>query len=177
MLNDNLINLRALELEDIDTLYKWENNTQLWTISGTLIPISKYQLTQFIQEASLGIYETKQLRLMIELSETKKTVGCIDLFDFDPYHKRAGVGILIHNKEDRQKEYAASALKLLIDYAFDFLSLHQLFCNITVNNKASVKLFTKLGFEIVSVKKDWVWNGNSWEDEYFLQLINELQIK
>ena len=171
MLKDNVIGLRALEPEDIETLYKWENNTDLWTISNILVPISKHQLTQFVQEATQDIYETKQLRLMIDLLATNETIGCIDLFDFDPFHKRAGVGILINDKENRGKNFASSALKLFTDYAFDFLSLHQLYCNITTDNEASIKLFTNGGFEIVSKKTDWIWTGKAWKDEFFLQLV------
>lgn len=173
MLKDSTISLRALEPQDLDILYKWENNTDLWTISNILVPISKHQLTHFIQEATQDIYETKQLRLMIDLLATNETIGCIDLFDFDPFHKRAGIGILINHKKNREKKYASKALKLFIEYVFAYLSLHQLYCNITTDNEASIKLFTNAGFEIVSKKTDWIWTGKTWKDECFLQLINK----
>lgn len=173
MLTNNIINLRALEPQDVETLYLWENNTELWTISNILVPISKHQLIEFVQNSNLDIYETKQLRLMIDLNTNKKTIGCVDLFDFDPFHRRAGVGILINHKENRQKNYGSNALNLLIDYVFEFLGLHQLYCNITADNKASIKLFTNAGFNIISRKKDWIWTGEKWEDEFFLQLINK----
>ncbi len=176
MLKNKNINLRAVEPYDVETLYKWENSSDLWRISNTTVPISKHQLTQFVQEASLGIFETKQLRLIIDFTETKKTIGCIDLFDFDPFHKRAGVGILVFNKEDRQKRAAFDSLNLLIDYAFNFLELHQLYCNILIDNEASLNLFKKVGFSVTAQKKEWFWTGKYWLDEWFLQLLNPNRI-
>ena len=48
-LGDDKITLRALEPEDIELLYSWENDTELWQVSNTLAPFSKYVLTQFIE--------------------------------------------------------------------------------------------------------------------------------
>lgn len=168
--------LRAVEPEDIDILYRFENNTDIWQVSNTLIPFSKNTIRQYIQNAQHDIYTAKQLRLMIDKTDkdgsTLKTVGCIDLFDFDPFHQRAGVGILINSKKDRQSGFAGEALEILIKYAFETLLLHQLFCNISKENTTSLKLFRKHGFEITGEKKEWIKTPGGWENEYLLQLIN-----
>ena len=98
-------------------------------------------------------------------------VGAIDLFDFDPFHFRAGVGILIHNEKDRKLGYATDALHLLSDYAINYLRLHQLYANITADNLASIQLFKNNGFELVGIKKDWRRSLNGWENELMFQKI------
>ena len=146
------IRLRAIEPEDLDLLYKWENDTSVWYLSNTLIPFSKFTLSQYIESARQDIYEAKQLRLIIEFKAEKRPVGAIDLFEFDPFNLRAGVGILISNKEDRKKGYASEALETLIQYCFDILLLKQLYCNITEDNTDSLQLFIKHGFVIAGEK-------------------------
>jgi len=169
------IKLRALELSDIDLLFEWENDTTIWLVSNTIVPFSRFILTKYIERSHLDIYQTKQLRLMIDVQMEKgvETVGTIDLFDFDPFHQRAGVGILIKNKENRQKGYASKALKILINYCFNTLNLHQLYCNIDVANTTSLKLFKKHNFQIIGEKKEWTRYGDKWIGEYMLQLIKE----
>src|SRR5665811_1054943 len=103
------ITLRPLEPEDIDLLYRWENDIEIWEVSNTKTPFSKHILAQYIAESAKDIYETKQLRLIIG-NEKLQAVGAVDLFDFEPYHLRAGVGILIHNKTDQNRGYASDAL-------------------------------------------------------------------
>jgi len=173
MLQGNKILLRALELADAELLYQWENDTSLWHLSNTLTPFSKFTLEQYVMNAHQDIYTIKQLRLMIDLARDgggKNTIGSVDLFDFDPGHRRAGIGILIH-VDYRGKGYASEALDLMIDYGFKTLKLHQIYCNIGVNNEESLKLFRKKNFKLTATKREWNLTPEGWEDEYFLQLL------
>jgi diamine N-acetyltransferase len=171
MLKGENILLRALEPSDVELLYHWENDSSIWQMSNTLTPFSKHVLEQYVANSHLDLYTTRQLRLVINDYKNNKSVGCIDLFDYEPYHKRAGVGVLISCAEDRKKGYAKEALKLLINYTFSYLNFHQLYCNITIDNEASLRLFVQFGFEIIGKKKQWIWDGNDWRDEYILQLL------
>jgi diamine N-acetyltransferase len=165
------INLRALEPEDLELLYGWENNDSYWIISNTVTPFSKYTLKRYLENSHKNIYETGQLRLMIELTAEKKTIGTIDIFDFDPFHKRAGLGILIADEKERKKGYATMSLKCLIGYCFNTLQLHQIYCNILSNNCESMDLFMKVGFVQTGIKKDWIKTADGYLDEHMFQLI------
>jgi len=167
--------LRAAEPVDIDFIYKMENDPQIWHFGNTLMPYSHHQIEQYVLNTEHDIYTEKQIRLMIETNppgSERKIVGAIDLFDFDPLHQRAGIGILII-REEQQKGYAAEALELLIAYCFRILQLHQLFCNITADNPASIHLFEKTGFVKCGMKKEWRLHMNKWVDELTYQLINK----
>ncbi|MEN8204250.1 MAG: GNAT family N-acetyltransferase [Bacteroidota bacterium] len=172
-LENKTISLRAPEPEDLDLLYLWENNTEVWQVSGTLVPFSRYVLKQYLENAGKDIFEMKQLRLIIQLNSNKRPVGAIDLFDFDPHHRRAGIGILVAESSDRRKGYAREALETVTDYCFQALQLHQVYCNIAAGNKGSQKLFTAAGFEVVGEKKEWLKTGDGYKGELLLQLINK----
>lgn len=163
--------LRALEPEDLDFLYRVENNVEVWEMSSTQTPYSRFLIKQYLENAHLDIYEAKQLRLVI-CSNEEKVLGLIDLFDFDPIHQRAGIGILISEEEDRGKGYGAEALKIVVTYAFTILNLHQLYANISEGNIGSMKLFEKEGFVQVGVKKEWNLVKGVYKDEFLYQLIN-----
>jgi diamine N-acetyltransferase len=171
-LNTEKITLRALEPEDLDFLYEIENNESFWEVSHTQAPFSKYVLKQYLENAHLDIFEAKQLRLLIEEKATKNQIGMIDLFDFNPQHKRAGIGILIH-PEFQKKGFASEALKMITSYAFSQLNLHQLYANITSENSYSLALFTKYNFVIVGEKRDWILSEGKFKNEISLQLIND----
>ncbi len=168
LLANDKIRLRPLEPDDIEHLYAWENNTEIWEVSNTLAPFSKYILAQYIRNSAEDIYTAKQLRLVIENNEGQ-AVGAIDLFDFDPYHQRAGVGILIHNTTDRHKGYASAALEVVKKYCQQHLGLHQLYANITADNHSSISLFEKQGFTQSGIKKEWIRTIDGRKDELFYQ--------
>jgi len=170
MLKGNNISLRALEPSDVNVLYRWENDTATWKVSNTMTPFSKHVIEQYIATSHQDIYTSRQLRLMI-CDKDANPVGCIDLFDYDPSHHRAGIGILIADEAERRKGYASEALQLLTKYCQGTLQLHQLYCNIISGNESSIKLFITHKFEITGVKKQWIKAEGSFVDELLLQLI------
>ncbi|MFH1118514.1 MAG: GNAT family N-acetyltransferase [Bacteroidota bacterium] len=165
------VSLRVPEPSDIDVIYGWENDPAVWHVSNTTTPYSRYDIEQFVLNTHHDIFAARQLRLMItDNRQPGEPVGAIDLFDFDPIQRRAGIGILVASHE-RGKGYATEALDLLCNYCFNTLNLHQLYCHISTDNKASIHIFTKAGFEITGTCKDWTWSGKQWNDACFMQLI------
>ncbi|MEE9363321.1 MAG: GNAT family protein [Cellulophaga sp.] len=162
--------LRALELSDLDFLYQLENNTSVWEISGTVTPYSKDVLKLYLENAHRDIYEVKQLRLCV-CENNGTVIGLIDVFDFDPRNKRAGIGIVILEEENRNKGIGAEALSLLVAYGFQKLNLHQWYANVLEDNAASIHLFKKIGFKEVGVKKDWNYYDGSYKNEILFQYI------
>lgn len=173
-LQGDTIVLRALEPEDLEFIYSIENDEDIWEVSNTQTPYSRFLIRQYLENAHQDIYEAKQLRLAICEKDGFTAVGLIDLFDFDPVNQRAGVGIIIHSKENRNKGIGKEALGLLINYAFTRLQVHQLYANIDMENSASISLFTNFGFRLIGIKKDWNKRNNHYSDEALYQLINTL---
>ncbi len=171
MLEGKNIRIRTIEPNDIDILLAWENNTQNWRVSNTFVPFSRKLMEEYIFSAQ-DIFSTKQVRFIIEDLNTKEALGCIDLFDYDPFHLRAGVGILIDEKS-RERGIAKESLEVLKKYCFSHLKLHQIYCTIAASNKASIHLFEKSNFVQAGVKKDWLNFGEKWEDELFYQCFND----
>jgi diamine N-acetyltransferase len=172
ILENDGIRLRAVEPEDLELFYRWENDEANWKQSNTLVPYSRYTLRRYIAGSRKSIYETGQLRLMIDILPEGRTIGTIDLYEFDHYHNRAGVGILIADPADRNKGYASAALACLLNYSFETIGLHQLWCNILENNTESMRLFSRHGFEMCASRKDWVRGSGGYETEHTFQLIN-----
>ena len=114
LLTSNSCKLRAVDPTDLDFIYALENNPALWEVGNTVTPYSKYTIREYLENAHRDIYEVKQLRLAITTHDDQ-IIGVIDLYDFDPFHKRAGVGIVISNEAHRQQGYASDALQMMID--------------------------------------------------------------
>lgn len=172
-LTGNTIYLRALEPDDLEFIYRLENNEAIWEVSNTQTPYSRFLIRQYLENAHQDIYEAKQLRLAICKNGSFEAIGLIDLFDFDPVNSRAGVGIIIQDTDERNKGTGTEALGLLISYAFNKLQLHQLYANIDSGNVASVSLFTNFGFQLIGQKKDWIKRSNNYHDEGLYQLIRQ----
>ena len=174
MIRGNNIILRAMEPQDVDIMMIYENDTEIWPVSGTLVPYSRFTLDQFYKNAIQDIYTSRQLRLAIELiKETHRgqTIGYVDLFDFEPQQRRAGVGILIGDRKERNKGYATEALQLLCKYSMEILNMQQLYCHIENDNKISLRLFEKASFIKCGEIKDWIVFDGQWRDVTMMQYL------
>ncbi len=162
--------LRALEPEDIEVMYGWENDTNVWRDSGTTAPFSRHVLSRLIEEQQFDIYATRQMRLVIEDVATRETVGAVDIFEFDPHNRRAGVGIII-SPPYRQRGFALDALRALERYASEILHLHQLWCSVMEDNTASLALFARAEYEQCGRRREWLLTTNGTVDEILMQKI------
>ena len=192
--------------EDVERLYEWENDVEIWAVSGTTEPFSRAQMERFVERQMEGadLLRTGQLRLMIDVRQADglsradgaaenengsmsgnvsggvsgggafRTAGCIDLFEYDPLNRRAGIGILIYGAENRRKGYAREALGILCRYAREQLRLHQLWCTVGAGNAASLALFRQAGFVETGVRRDWLWSPEGFRDEILLQKILDI---
>lgn len=154
-LENDRMRLRAVEPEDLDVLYRIENDTRFWKHGVSLVPYSRYALREFIRESRQDIYADGQLRLMIEEKSDGRVCGCIDLFAFSAMHARAEVGVLVLPSE-QCRGVASEALTLLKTYAFRFLQLHQLYAYVAERNLPAQRLFSSCGFVLSAVLPDWI---------------------
>jgi diamine N-acetyltransferase len=170
LLANEVIYLRALEPEDLDILYKWENDSEHWNYGSTLTPYSKFTLRDYLSNSAQDFLQTRQLRLIIVEKENNSAIGTIDLYDFDPMNSKAGVGILL-DAPFRNKGYGVQALHLMEEYAFRFLLLKQLYAFVPKNNSPSFKLFERSGYETSGLLRSWLKTSAGFEDVYLMQLL------
>ena len=161
--------LRALEPCDIELLYLWENDPEVWRVGGTTAPLSLERIAQFVAEQSYDLYATRQMRLVIEAEGV--AVGTLDIVEFDPQHLRFGIGILIYAPEARRKGYAHAAIEAIKTYARDTLMLKQIWASVAADNEASISLFERCGFERCGTRKSWLRHPHGYTDQYEYQCL------
>lgn len=161
-----MIKLRAPEQNDTDLLFLWENDSNLFESLPQAAPVSRYQVWQYIQNYQADPFATGELRMMITDGDT--TVGHVDIFDFSPTDRRAGIGIYIDNRY-RHRGIATHALLQLEQYATATLGMHQLWAIITIDNAASIALFTKSGYHSSGRLRSWIRRGSQYTDALIFQ--------
>jgi diamine N-acetyltransferase len=171
ILENKHIKLRALESIDLEALFEIENDSNLWNISDTLAPFSRDLLSKYLEESGKDIFEAKQLRLAISPNGSEELIGLVDLFQFEPHHRRAGLGIIVR-KDKQLKGIATDAVELMTQYAFRFLGLHQVFAQVPANNPGSRRLFENKGFTLSGTLREWMKDKDGFTDVLIYQLMN-----
>jgi diamine N-acetyltransferase len=158
------IRLRKLEPSDLPYLYQWENDASVWADGSNHNPLSQQDLRDYIASTTGDIYRDGQLRLIIEERSTlnlqPSTLGCIDLFDFDPRNRRAAIGMYIA-PEYRGKGVGRAALEALEDYAFGHLNLRVLYAVIASSNIPCSSLYRSAGYQPSTPLASWTLESDA----------------
>lgn len=170
LLSDGTVTLRAMEPADIDTILAWENDTREWTSATTAAPFSRRNIEDYVLTYDADPFSARQLRLMVESEE--RTVGAIDLFDFDPVNRRAGVGLVI-DRRARGCGHAVRALALMSRYASCRLGIHQLWAVTAVENLPARGMLRKAGYTLSGTLRQWLRTPAGYADALFFQLLIE----
>lgn len=161
--------LRALEPSDLELLYLWENDTEVWRVSGSYAPVSRERLKHFIEEQNYDIYATRQMRLIIE--SDGMAIGTLDIVEFDPQNSRFGIGILIYAAENRRMGFARSAIEAIKEYGRTTLFVNQIWASVAEDNKPSIELFLSCNFEQCGLRKAWLRRAEGYVDELEFQCL------
>lgn len=161
--------LRALEPSDLELLYLWENDTEVWRVSGSCAPVSRERLQHFIEEQSYDIYATRQMRLIIESDGV--AIGTLDIVEFDPKNSRFGIGILIYAAENRRMGFARSAIEAIKEYGRTTLFVNQIWASVAEDNKPSIELFRSCNFEQCGLRKAWLRRKEGYVSELEFQCL------
>ncbi len=165
----SLTTLRAIEPEDLDLLYRIENDVRLWNVGTSNVPYSRYVLHDYVAHVTNDIYTDRQVRMMIDNAEGQ-TVGIVDLVNFDPANRRAELGLVILN-DCRRRGYATATLQQIHDYAVRILHLHQLYVYVDERNEASLALFRKMGYCLSGRISDWLFDGEQYHPALLFQYV------
>lgn len=167
-MNTHRVKLRALELEDVEKVFAWENDQEQWNVGVNNHYYSRYAIENYVLSSqNEDVFSSCQVRNIIE-SEDGQSVGCVDLYEIDARHSKAGIGIYI-DKDFRQQGYAKQSLYLLEDYVLNILCLHQLYAVVGEDNTASIKLFKECNYTHTATLQDWLRKGKEFKNVLVFQ--------
>ena len=171
MMQGKIIELRAIERSDVETLYRYENDEQLWQDGFNRHPLSFVALNDFIDRSLEGdIFALRQERLVIADKTSHAPLGCIDAFEFNPYDLTCEIGIVV-DAAHRRKGIATESINLIINYLTNIIGIHTIDAKVRRSNAASVALFRKCGFVETGILPEHVRLADGWDDVVILTYI------
>lgn len=169
LLEDDVLRLRACEPADVQLVYDVENDTAEWETSANVAPVPAHVISRYLQEMTGDFFIDGQLKLVIERKSDGAAVGIFDIYNYDHLSSRAEVGMIVF-APFRGMGYGRRAALAVMEYAFGRLRLNQLYAYFTVDNEASISLYTSLGFEVAGRLRQWFYTGGGYKDAVIMQL-------
>lgn len=170
MLEQNSINLRAVEVEDLEQLRLWRNNVNFRKYFREHSELSKADQLKWYNEVVLPKKHT--LMFSIVEKQTHMLLGACGLCYIDWLRKSADLSIYIgHENIYLDDLYAIDSAKALIKYGFEEIGLHRLWAEVYSHDQMKQKFFETLGFKLDGKHRQTQWSDGVWLDSFFYSLL------
>lgn len=161
--------MRALELDDYQISVKWRNDDSITNLlGGSKWFVSMETEKQWVQNA---IMQNKDIRLAICTVEKDIYIGNIYLTGIDYLNRKAQTQILIGNREYWNNGYGTEAMRLLLEYAFNYKNLRRLEAVVLEDNIGSRKMHEKLGYKKEGILRQSVYKNGQYKNQILYALL------
>jgi diamine N-acetyltransferase len=94
----------------------------------------------------------------------------------DIAEQKAEFGIVIGERACQGKGYGTEATRLMLDYAFNILNLHNVMLKVAAYNEAGIRAYEKAGFQVIGRRREVkMINGKRWDMIYMDCLATEFE--
>ena len=161
------IYLSPINSEDVEKYVYWMNDR---TITDNIARTTA--ITTFESEKEwLASTSKREAKLAIIKKDTDELIGNCSLMDIDRLNRKCTLGIFIGDEENRSMGYGTEALKLLLDFAFNFQNMHSVDLKVFSFNERAIKCYEKLGFKRCGTRHDAYFLNGKYHDEIEMEML------
>lgn len=162
--------LRELTQDDVESVFNCFSHEEVTRYYGQEPFIDLQQAESLVKLFSKNFAEKRGLRWGIERKETKGIIGTIGYNAWSPIHRRAEIGYEIHPDYWR-KGYTQEAVTEIMSYGFEHMDLTRIGAVVFIENEASNKLLTKVGFQKEGILRDYMYQNGQAHDTFVYSIL------
>lgn len=158
MIEGTVVDLRALEMDDLDRCYRWINDREV-----TRFLAMRYQVPYAAEESWLRDRVSRPMSftdrvIFAIVTKDGRHIGNCDIFDASPEERKASVGIMIGEKDCWSQGYGTGAMLALLRFAFDEMNLNRIELRVYAFNERAIRCYEKCGFvrEVVLREEQYI---------------------
>lgn len=162
------IYLSPINLEDVETYVRWLNDFKVTDGVGSSSRLLSLETEKEWIKNNLNTYNFAIIR-----SEDDTLIGNCGINEINQLMQCAVVGIFIGEEENRGKGYGQEALRLLLDYGFDYLNLNNIMLKVFSFNDRAISCYKKIGFKEIGRRRQSYYLKGRFYDEVFMDILKE----
>ncbi|MDP8267193.1 MAG: GNAT family protein [Candidatus Tenebribacter davisii] len=162
--------LSPINIEDAERYSEWLNNIDI----TKFLAITHHQISEMKEKEILTemIKQGSQIFAIVDLN-TNNLIGNCSLFDINHRKNKAELGIFIGDKNYLGKGFGTEAIKLILDYGFNILNLHNIMLSVYSYNQRAIAAYTKAGFKEFGRRRDAHTIAGKRYDEIYMDILDD----
>jgi [ribosomal protein S5]-alanine N-acetyltransferase len=156
------IHLRALMEKDLTSSYlQWLNDEEVCrNNSHAVFPNTEQRMKTYYN----SIQNQLNVVLAIIHSDTDRHIGNVSLLNINWISRNAEFAILMGEKDFWGKGYGKEAARLIVQYGFERLNLHRIYCGTLNGNSGMIKLAASMGMKEEGRRREAIFKNGKYVD-------------
>lgn len=154
------IYLSPRNIEDVEKFTEWMNDFEVTDYtgrSGALVSLEGER--KYLEENN-----NPEATFSIVTLDNDKLIGTVGLEKINRTNRTAVLGIFIGDKDYLSKGYGTEAIRLVLNYGFNYMNLHNIRLNLMSFNERALKCYKKCGFkEVGRIRENKFVNGKYYD--------------
>ena len=164
MIEGKYVNLRALEIEDLEIHKKWRNdkiNRRHTREYRLLNMINQKEWFEFVSKDN----PPKNIMFGVT-SKQKKLIGVCGLTYIDWKNRHCEISIILYKTKWQSSKEAKEVISILTNYGFGELNMHRLWVEIFDTIPENMILFESMNFQKEGIMREKLWRERKWHDSF-----------
>jgi len=148
----DLVALGPVHKGILPLLWKWENDLELSVLTGDPVhPLTPEGIDTLYERYSKS--DQSHASFVIYERATLRPIGTIGLPNISHAHRTAELGVGIGEHDCWGKGFGTEATRLILDYAFSVLGLHNVMLRVFDYNERAIRAYQKVGFKEIGRRR------------------------
>jgi RimJ/RimL family protein N-acetyltransferase len=173
----DLVSLGPLRRDLLPTYQRWLNDFgMLKLVDRRFRPHSAEWVTTWYERHAGGLQDA--MVFTITTNQGNRPIGNVALQDIDYRSRTAEFGIYIGEPDCRGQGFGTEATRLLLEFAFNILGLHNVMLRVYEYNPGAVRAYEKAGFhEFGRRRKAQFMDGRFWDVIFMECVANDFHLE
>jgi len=154
--------------EDIEKFTEWLNDFETTDYTGRSANVLTLE-----GEKEYLTNSKEQYAMVIVTKDEDKLIGTVGIEKINFVDRTGTLGIFIGDKEYRNNGYGTEAVRLIIEYAFQYLNLNNIMLTVMNFNERAIKCYEKCGFKEFGRRHQAVYINGEYYDKIYMEILKE----
>ncbi len=155
--------------EEIEKFTEWLNDFETTDYTGRSAQTMNIRKEKEYMDNN---YKNDSSFAIVTIDEDK-LIGTVSLEKVDNINRIATLGIFIGDKEYRSKGYGTEAIRLILDFGFNYMNLNNIDLQVMSFNERAIKCYEKCSFKEYGRRKQSVFVNGKYYDKIYMEVLAE----
>ncbi len=172
MLTGERVTLRAIERDDLQRLWEFNNDLAVELAGGGDPPMPQ-SYERLVADLEREWQKGGRDDSLFAIEVDGAIIGLCQLSNFNQTARNAELGITIGDKEYWGQGYGSEAIALLLHYAFQYRNLNRIWLWCHGANQRGIRAYKGCGFVEEGRLRQHVWSNGSYDDAVYMGILRD----